>query len=77
LLLAGFIGYAPDLYALVTREELADDADDQLFYTQAYLDEKFREKYSFELDHRSTIFQNLNLAMGKKEWLCFPRYLHL
>ena len=43
---------------------MKDDDDDQLFYTKAYLDEKFREKYSFELDHRSTIFQNLNLAMG-------------
>ncbi|CAG0914279.1 unnamed protein product [Notodromas monacha] len=62
-----FIGYASDLFKLVSREELKDSDDDQLFYTTAFLDEKFREKHSFKLDHRSSIFQNLNMAMGDVE----------
>ncbi|XP_046984159.1 procollagen-lysine,2-oxoglutarate 5-dioxygenase [Schistocerca americana] len=63
----GFIGYAPELYAVVTHAAIADTDDDQLFYTRAYLDEKLRTKLKIKLDHKSDIFQNLNGAAGDVE----------
>lgn len=36
------MGYAPELYKIVSSKEVADDDDDQLFYTNVYLDEKLR-----------------------------------
>lgn len=61
----GFIGYAADVYAVVTRTEIEDADDDQLFYTRAYLDEKLRKRHRIKLDHKSEIFQNLNGAISK------------
>ncbi|XP_056646968.1 procollagen-lysine,2-oxoglutarate 5-dioxygenase [Diorhabda sublineata] len=55
-----FIGYAPEIYKLLTREDIQDDDDDQLYCTKAYLDKKFREEIQMKLDHKSEIFQNLN-----------------
>jgi hypothetical protein len=45
---------------------VADEDDDQLFYTKAYLDQKFRKNHSFALDHNSTLFLNLKLGLGKE-----------
>ncbi|XP_041094358.1 multifunctional procollagen lysine hydroxylase and glycosyltransferase LH3-like [Polyodon spathula] len=59
----GFIGYATDLSRLVHSWTLRDDDDDQLFYTNIYLDKIHREKFNMTLDHRSKIFQNLNGAV--------------
>lgn len=53
-----FIGYANDIYELI-KTPIKDTDDDQLYYTKAYLDEEFRKKHNFKLDHRSEIFQNL------------------
>ena len=34
----GFIGYAPDVWQIVSDHEIADTEDDQLYYTLIYLD---------------------------------------
>lgn len=60
----GIIGYAADLYEIVTTSEIKDQDDDQLFYTKIYLDLELREKHNIRLDHRSEIFQNLYGALG-------------
>jgi hypothetical protein len=65
LCIAGFIGYAPELYSLVTSSAVANDDDDQLFFTRVYLNEELRNKFHIKLDHRSEIFQNLNGAIGE------------
>ncbi|GLV38762.1 procollagen lysyl hydroxylase [Carabus blaptoides fortunei] len=62
-----FIAYAPELYDILTYEELADDGDDQLYYTKIYLDENKREKLKFKLDYTSQIFQNLYGALDDVE----------
>lgn len=38
----GFIGYAPDVYAIVADHPIADRDDDQLYYTQIFLDKEKR-----------------------------------
>lgn len=63
----GFIGYAPELYQLVTAADVQDSDDDQLYYTRLYLDTEVRKRLSIKLDHRSTIFQNLNGALADVE----------
>ncbi|XP_052126964.1 procollagen-lysine,2-oxoglutarate 5-dioxygenase 1 [Frankliniella occidentalis] len=63
----GFIGYAPELYQLVTSKDVQDTDDDQLFYTHMYLDAEIRKQLNIKLDHRSTIFQNLNGALADVE----------
>ena len=63
----GFIGYAKDIYALVNFKPVQDSDDDQLYYTQLYLNEAFREKHQMVLDHKSRIFQNLNGATDEVE----------
>jgi hypothetical protein len=49
----------------VTSSAVANDDDDQLFYTNVYLNEELRNKFHIKLDHRSDIFQNLNGAVGE------------
>jgi hypothetical protein len=60
-----FMGYAKNIYDIVTRTEIKDQDDDQLFYTHAYLDEKIRNANKMKLDHKSSLFQNLNGNIGK------------
>lgn len=62
----GFIGYAADVYSILTYAPIKNKDDDQLFYTVAYLDENLRERHDIMLDHKSEIFQNLYGAVGKK-----------
>ena len=39
----GFIGYAWDIYEMITsKEKIEDTEDDQLFYTKIFLDEYMR-----------------------------------
>ncbi len=61
------MGYAPELYDMVSGSDLADDEDDQLFYTKLYIDKKERERLGMQLDHRSELFQNLNGALSDIE----------
>lgn len=56
-----FMGYAPQLYTISTSSTILDDDDDQLFYTNIFLNE--RKKYKMILDTKSYIFQNLNGAL--------------
>uniref|UniRef100_A0A8C4QPB2 Procollagen-lysine, 2-oxoglutarate 5-dioxygenase 1a n=1 Tax=Eptatretus burgeri TaxID=7764 RepID=A0A8C4QPB2_EPTBU len=60
-----FIGLASDVHSMVGRWEGEDDDDDQLFYTQLYLDSSVRKTLNMTLDHRCRLFQNLNGAIGK------------
>ncbi|VDM72205.1 unnamed protein product [Strongylus vulgaris] len=55
-----FLGYAKDFYKMITLRKVADDEDDQLYYTKIYLDEKLRNDLKIGLDSASRIFQNLN-----------------
>jgi len=63
----GFIGYAKDIYDVVTHHEIQNHEDDQLYYTKLYLDENFRKQHKFKLDHKSVIFQNMNGATSEVE----------
>ena len=60
----GFIGYAPKIVAMLS-EKLNDSDDDQLYYTEIFLDPKRREELNMKLDTKSAIFQNLNGAMDE------------
>ncbi len=41
----GFIGYASDIYEIITsKTKIDDEDDDQLFYTKIFLDETARVK---------------------------------
>lgn len=59
------MGYASDIYSIISSSEVSDTDDDQLFYTNVYLNEELRNKYKIKLDHKSEIFQNLHGATGK------------
>lgn len=41
---SGFIGYAPEISAIVQQWKYKDSDDDQLFYTRIYLDKTHRVK---------------------------------
>lgn len=56
-----FIGYAPQVWALL-ETTISDTDDDQLYYTNVFLNEELREKLGMKLDITSTLFQNLNGA---------------
>jgi hypothetical protein len=60
-----FIGYAENIYKILHSAKVGDQDDDQLFYTNAFLDEKLREENKIMLDHKSKIFQNLNGNVGE------------
>lgn len=44
--LSGFMGFAPDLNAIVQQWKYKDNDDDQLFYTRIYLDKVQRVSWS-------------------------------
>lgn len=56
----GFIGYAQEVYKIVTSHDITDGDDDQLYYTQIFLEKALRDKYKIKLDTQANIFQNLN-----------------
>lgn len=60
-----FIGYAENIYNILESAKVGDQDDDQLFYTNAFLNEKLREENRFQLDHKSKMFQNLNGNVGE------------
>ncbi|XP_043198093.1 procollagen-lysine,2-oxoglutarate 5-dioxygenase 1-like isoform X1 [Amphibalanus amphitrite] len=62
-----FIGYAPELYEIVTHKAIEDGGDDQLYYTKIFLDKALRQKFNIKLDYTATIFQNLNGATADVE----------
>ncbi|XP_069364652.1 procollagen-lysine,2-oxoglutarate 5-dioxygenase [Maniola hyperantus] len=60
----GIIGYLPELQKVLEFKEIRDRDDDQLFYTEAYLNDKLRRSHRLALDHKAQIFQNLNGALS-------------
>lgn len=60
-----FIGYAANIFNILSSQTVKDTEDDQLFYTHVYLNEALREKNGIKLDHKSNLFQNLNGNVGK------------
>ena len=60
-----YMGYLPEILELLDRVPIKNTEDDQLFFTEAYLDENLRKKLNIKLDHNSEIFQNLNGAISK------------
>lgn len=50
---------------MLAYKNIKDKEDDQLFYTNAYLDTTLRESLKIALDHNSAIFQNLHGALCK------------
>ena len=60
-----FIGYAANIYKIITSQSIKDTQDDQLFYTNAYLNKNLREEIGMKLDHKSNLFQNLNGNVGE------------
>ncbi|KAK5986363.1 Multifunctional procollagen lysine hydroxylase and glycosyltransferase [Trichostrongylus colubriformis] len=55
-----FMGYAKEVYQMISLKDVADNDDDQLYYTMVYLDDKLRKDLKIGLDSVSRIFQNLN-----------------
>jgi procollagen-lysine,2-oxoglutarate 5-dioxygenase, invertebrate len=62
-----FMGYAANIYNILNWQTVKDTEDDQLFYTNVYLNEKMRVDNKIKLDHKSNLFQNLNGNVGKVE----------
>ncbi|XP_022905194.2 procollagen-lysine,2-oxoglutarate 5-dioxygenase isoform X2 [Onthophagus taurus] len=62
-----YMGYIKEIMMLLERKDIENMDDDQLFFTEAYLDDELREKLSMKLDHESEMFQNLNGAMSEVE----------
>ena len=46
-LLIGYMGYAKDLYDMISHRAIKDTDDDQLYFTNIYLDEKLRVSQCF------------------------------
>jgi len=66
-----FMGYAPELWQILNSADIANDDDDQRFYTTLFLNAEKRQQLNIKLDHRSELFQNLNGAMSDVE----PRFV--
>lgn len=66
-----FMGYAANIYNILSTQTVKDTEDDQLFYTNVYLNAKLREENGIKLDHKSNLFQNLNGNVGGFEKLFF------
>nr|XP_018912305.1 PREDICTED: procollagen-lysine,2-oxoglutarate 5-dioxygenase 3 isoform X1 [Bemisia tabaci] len=58
----GYIGYANDLYTLLSTVSIKDSDDDQLMFTKLFLDEAIRSKHKIKLDYKAEIFQALSFA---------------
>nr|CAD7570779.1 unnamed protein product [Timema californicum] len=76
-IVVGFIGYASELYRLITSSKVDDTDDDQLFYTKIYLNEKLRNKHKIKLDHKAEVFQSLNGAVSNQFLPMYNNVLHL
>ncbi|VDN28938.1 unnamed protein product [Gongylonema pulchrum] len=57
-----FIGFAPEIWKLISYENVEDNDDDQLYYTRLYLDDQIRDSLKITLDSLGVLFQNLNGA---------------
>ena len=57
-----FIGYAPELYRVVSHSIVNPYFNDQLYYSRIYVDEKLRNEFNISLDHKSELFLNLYMS---------------
>lgn len=63
------IGFAKNLFHILDSQDFQEAEDDQLFFTNAYLNRQLRgkqEENEIKLDHESRLFQNLDSSLGKK-----------
>lgn len=60
----GVIGYASQLYKLLSEKPIKNLDDDQLHLTHLYLNLDLREDLNIKLDNYASLFQNLYLAEG-------------
>lgn len=61
----GFVGYIDNLIEIVNQTNIQNEDDDQLYYTKIYLKESLRKHLNMKLDHKSSLFQNLNGASNE------------
>lgn len=61
--LQGYIGYAPDIYELISDHEIQNTDDDQLYFTKLYLDEDLRVSLSVQIILLS-LLMNLCILIG-------------
>ncbi|XP_048860759.1 procollagen-lysine,2-oxoglutarate 5-dioxygenase 1 isoform X1 [Brienomyrus brachyistius] len=61
----GFIGYVPNLKALVANWTGKDNESDQLFYTKIFIDPEKRKSINITLDYKCRLFQNLYGALDE------------
>jgi procollagen-lysine,2-oxoglutarate 5-dioxygenase len=73
----GIVGFAKDIYDLLRAHPIKDSDDDQLFYTDLFLNESLRQKYHMKLDNKAEIFQNLFGAQNDVELKHDPVSGHL
>ncbi|EJD75866.1 procollagen-lysine,2-oxoglutarate 5-dioxygenase [Loa loa] len=57
-----FMGFAPEIWSLISYRDVEDNDDDQLYYTRLYLDKQIRLSLKMTLDSMTVLFQNLNGA---------------
>lgn len=62
--LLGIIGYADQLYKLLSMKTIKDLDDDQLHLTKLYLTPEIRDKLNIKLDSHAHLFQNLYAMEG-------------
>lgn len=61
----GFIGYAHEIVEMVNSQPIENDGDDQLYYTEIFLNRGLRHEWNIKLDTRAEIFQNMNFALDE------------
>jgi hypothetical protein len=65
MILTGVIGYASQLYKLLSEKPIKDLDDDQLHLTNLFLNTDVRKKLNIKLDNYASLFQNLYLSEGQ------------
>nr|XP_006811878.1 PREDICTED: procollagen-lysine,2-oxoglutarate 5-dioxygenase 1-like [Saccoglossus kowalevskii] len=55
-----FMGYAEEIWKIVSHEDIKNSGDDQLYYTKIFLDPQLREELNMKLDNLAVLFQNLH-----------------
>ena len=53
------MGYAPELYELLTRSHFPPQGYDQRYYGEVFSNEQLRQRLQIKLDYRSELFMNL------------------
>ena len=51
------MGYIPELYRILNNSAVPDSYDDQLYYTEIFLDKQLRHELNIKIDSCAEIFQ--------------------